>query len=124
MAFEHGFRGIEVGNGAGHFEYAVVGTGRKVEAVHGAFKHGGTVGIGSIVGVGLGISLGGAGSVFWMWVCGLVTAAIKYAEVYIAVARRRRDGDGFVGGTMYCLDDAGRHGTSVRRRGLAQGRPH
>ena len=74
---------------------------------------GGTVGIGSIVGVGLGISLGGAGSVFWMWVCGLVTAATKYAEVYIAVARRRRDGDGFVGGTMYCLDDAGRHGTAV-----------
>ena len=40
---------------------------------------GGTVGIGSIVGVGLGISLGGAGNVFWMWGCGLVTAAIQYA---------------------------------------------
>ena len=74
---------------------------------------GGTVGIGSIVGVGLGISLGGAGSIFWMWVCGLLTAAVKYAEVYIAVARRRREGDGFVGGTMYCLDDAGRHGMAI-----------
>ena len=74
---------------------------------------GGTVGIGSIVGVGLGISLGGAGSIFWMWVCGLLTAAVNYAEVYIAVARRRREGDGFVGGTMYCLDDAGRHGMAI-----------
>lgn len=29
------------------------------------------------------------------------------------MARRRREGDGFVGGTMYCLDDAGRHGMAI-----------
>ncbi len=48
---------------------------------------GGTVGIGSIVGVGYGIQVGGAGSVFWMWVCSFFGMGLKYAEVKTASSR-------------------------------------
>ena len=74
---------------------------------------GGTVGIGSMVGVGLGIAYGGAGSVFWMWVCGIITSMIKYAEVYVAVDKRVSRGNEYAGGAMYCLADAGKRRTAV-----------
>lgn len=32
------FTAFQVGDGAGHFQYAVVGTGREVEAFHGIFQ--------------------------------------------------------------------------------------
>ncbi|MBR4278921.1 MAG: alanine:cation symporter family protein, partial [Clostridia bacterium] len=50
---------------------------------------GGTVGIGSIVGVGYALAAGGAGSIFWMWVCSFFGMGLKYAEVKIALNRRR-----------------------------------
>lgn len=69
---------------------------------------GGTVGVGSITGVAYGIAVGGAGSVFWMWISGLTGMALKYAEVYLAVAHRKRLPDGkYVGGAPYGLADAG-----------------
>lgn len=69
---------------------------------------GGTVGVGSITGVAYGIAVGGAGSVFWMWVSGLFGMALKYAEVYLAVLHRKRLPDGsYTGGAPYGLADAG-----------------
>lgn len=69
---------------------------------------GGTVGVGSITGVTLGISVGGAGSVFWMWVSGLTGMALKYAEVYLAVKHRKKLEDGnYAGGAPYALADCG-----------------
>ncbi len=67
---------------------------------------GGTVGIGSIVGVGYGISVGGAGSIFWMWVCSFFGMGLKYAEVAVALNKRKTVDGGYVGGA------------SVRLRGI------
>ncbi|MBE6537108.1 MAG: hypothetical protein E7673_04060 [Ruminococcaceae bacterium] len=44
----------------------------------------GTLGVGNISGVAIGIAAGGAGSVFWLIVSALFSSAIKYAEVYIS----------------------------------------
>ena len=44
----------------------------------------GTLGVGNILGVAVGISLGGAGSVFWLLVSSLFSCALKYAEVLIS----------------------------------------
>lgn len=44
----------------------------------------GTLGIGNIVGVAVGISVGGAGSVFWLLVSAAFAAALKYSESAIA----------------------------------------
>lgn len=40
----------------------------------------GTLGVGNILGVSMGIIIGGAGSVFWIFVSGFFSAVIKYCE--------------------------------------------
>ena len=49
---------------------------------------GATVGTGNLVGVAGAISLGGPGSIFWMWVCAFLGMATKYAEAVLAVRYR------------------------------------
>lgn len=71
---------------------------------------GGTVGVGSISGVALAISLGGAGSIFWMWVCAFLGTGLKYAEVATAHRCRVKTERGFTGGAMYCLRAMGKNG--------------
>ena len=44
----------------------------------------GTLGVGNIVGVAYGISVGGAGSLFWIFVSSFFAAVIKYAESTLA----------------------------------------
>ncbi len=64
----------------------------------------GTIGVGNIAGVSLSLLYGGAGSVFWMWVCGAAAMLLKYAEVTLSHAFRARDGQGnFRGGTPHTL---------------------
>lgn len=66
---------------------------------------GGTIGVGNIVGVSAALSVGGPGALFWMIVSGFVGMATKYAEVYLAVAFRRKTENGYIGGAMVCLSD-------------------
>ena len=74
-----------------------------------------TVGTGNLVGVAGAIALGGPGAIFWMWVCGVLGMATKFAEVTLAIHfRQRRDGE-YLGGPMYMI----RHGLSRRWRWLA-----
>ncbi len=61
----------------------------------------GTIGTGSIVGVGTAILAGGPGAIFWMWLTGVFGIATKYAEVFVAVKFREKDSSGkIMGGTM------------------------
>lgn len=60
----------------------------------------GTLGVGNITGVTAAIACGGAGAVFWMWVCALLVMSVKYAEVYLSQVYRSADGDG---GAMYYI---------------------
>ena len=63
----------------------------------------GTMGTGNIVGVGIAISCGGAGAVFWMLAASFLCMIIKYAETYLAVQYRVREADGYKGGPMYYM---------------------
>ena len=74
---------------------------------------GGTVGIGSITGVGLALSVGGAGSMLWFWLCGLLCVGIKYAEVVSAACSRVRINGVFAGGAMYSLKSGGHKAAAV-----------
>ncbi len=69
---------------------------------------GGTVGVGSISGVALSIAVGGAGSIFWMWVCSFLAIGLKYGEVALAHSRRVYTERGYAGGAMYCLKAMGK----------------
>ena len=46
----------------------------------------GTLGVGNIYGVALGIMLGGEGSVFWLFVSSFFAMAVKYSESVVATA--------------------------------------
>jgi len=62
----------------------------------------GTVGLGSIGGVAIAVSLGGPGAAFWMVVAGFLGMSTKFAEVTLAVKHRITRPDGTVsGGAMY-----------------------
>ena len=50
----------------------------------------GTLGVGNIAGVGVALSLGGAGAVLWMIVGGLLAALLKYAEIALALDFRKQ----------------------------------
>ena len=65
----------------------------------------GAIGTGTIVGVAVGVSLGGLGSIFWMWVTALLSMATKYAESLLAVKYRDKDRRGeMIGGPMEYIE--------------------
>lgn len=62
----------------------------------------GTLGVGNVLGVCVGISVGGAGSVFWMLVSGIFAAVLKYSEVTLAADGAFRP-ERSVGGMPYVI---------------------
>jgi AGCS family alanine or glycine:cation symporter len=73
----------------------------------------GTVGLGSIGGVAVAVTLGGPGATLWMMLAGFLGMSLKFAEVTLAVKYRRVRADGTVtGGAMYYVPEA------MARRGL------
>ena len=64
----------------------------------------GTVGTGNIAGITTAVTLGGPGTLFWLWVTALIGMATKYSEVLLAVKYRERNQYGdWVGGPMYYI---------------------
>ncbi|MEM7100459.1 MAG: alanine/glycine:cation symporter family protein [Pseudomonadota bacterium] len=64
----------------------------------------GTIGMGNIAGVALAISIGGPGSIFWMWVTAVLGIATKFFTCSLAVMYRGKDSAGDVqGGPMYVI---------------------
>lgn len=82
--------------------------GRKGESADSSFQAlcaalAATVGTGNLVGVAGAICLGGPGSVFWMWICGILGMVTKYAEAVLAIRYRVKTADGHTGGPMYMI---------------------
>ena len=72
----------------------------------------GTIGIGSIAGVALSISLGGPGAAFWIFFGAILGMSIKFIEAALAVKYRRFNLDGSVsGGPMHYIA----HGLTRRK---------
>ena len=64
----------------------------------------GTVGTGNIAGITTALTLGGAGTIFWLWITALIGMCTKYSEVLLAVKFRERNEVGdWVGGPMYYI---------------------
>ena len=64
----------------------------------------GTIGIGSIAGVAISISIGGPGAAFWIFLGALLGMSIKFVEASLAVKYRRFNLDGSVsGGPMHYI---------------------
>ena len=64
----------------------------------------GTIGIGSIAGVAISISIGGPGAAFWIFLGAILGMSIKFVEASLAVKYRRFNLDGSVsGGPMHYI---------------------
>jgi len=64
----------------------------------------GTIGIGSIAGVAISISIGGPGAAFWIFAGAFLGMSIKFVEASLAVKYRRFNLDGTVsGGPMHYI---------------------
>lgn len=64
----------------------------------------GTIGIGSIAGVAISISIGGPGAAFWIFAGAVLGMSIKFVEATLAVKYRRFNLDGSVsGGPMHYI---------------------
>ena len=65
----------------------------------------GMIGNGNIAGVATGITLGGPGAIFWMWIAGLLGMATKYAEALLAQVYRVKNEKGeYSSGPMYYIE--------------------
>ena len=63
-----------------------------------------TVGTGNIAGITAAVTLGGPGSIFWLWITALIGMCTKYSEVLLAVKYREKNKYGdWVGGPMYYI---------------------
>lgn len=68
---------------------------------------GGMIGLGNLVLVMLAVSVGGPGAMFWLWLAALLAMPVKYAEIYLGIKYREKDGRGhYHGGPMYFLKHA------------------
>lgn len=78
----------------------------------------GTIGIGSIAGVAISVSIGGPGAAFWIFAGALLGMSIKFVEATLAVKYRRFNSDGTIsGGPMHYIT----HGlTRKKMRKLGQ----
>ncbi|WP_242847963.1 alanine/glycine:cation symporter family protein [Inediibacterium massiliense] len=61
-----------------------------------------TIGTGNIAGVATAISIGGPGSIFWMWITAAIGGATKFSEAFLAIKYRITNEKGEKsGGPMY-----------------------
>ena len=64
----------------------------------------GRVGAGNIAGVGIAVTLGGPGAVFWMWVTALVGMSSSFIECSLGQLYKRTDAEGtYRGGPAYYI---------------------
>jgi len=63
------------------------------------------VGAGNIAGVVAAISVGGPGSIFWMWLVAMLGSATAFIESSLSVIYRKKEKDGsFTGGTPFIIE--------------------
>ncbi len=66
-----------------------------------------TIGTGSIVGVATALTIGGSGSIFWMWVSAFLGMGTAYAENVLGILYRSKDRNGKITGGAYSYIEKG-----------------
>lgn len=94
-----------IGSGVRHLLYTEKGSKGNIsnfEAISAVLA--GNLGTGNIAGTAVAISVGGPGSLFWMWIMALLGTVIKYASVFLGILYREKNELGeYVGGPMFYL---------------------
>lgn len=61
------------------------------------------VGVGNLAGIATAIAIGGAGSIFWMWIIALIGSASGFVESTLAQIFKRKSKDSFIGGPAFYM---------------------
>jgi AGCS family alanine or glycine:cation symporter len=65
-----------------------------------------TVGLGSIAGVAVAITMGGPGAIFWMWITAIAGMATKFFTCSLSIMYKGKDSAGILqGGPMYFITE-------------------
>lgn len=62
------------------------------------------IGVGSLAGIALAIHIGGPGSIFWIWISGIITSVSAYCESYLGLKYQEKDKDNYIGGPPYYIE--------------------
>ena len=62
------------------------------------------IGVGSIAGIALAIYIGGPGTIFWIWIIGIITSINTYCESYLGVKYQVKENNNYKGGPSYYID--------------------
>ena len=62
------------------------------------------VGVGSLAGIALAIYIGGPGTIFWIWIVGIITAINSFCESYLGAKYQEKDGEAYIGGPSYYIE--------------------
>ena len=61
------------------------------------------IGVGSLAGIALAIYLGGPGTIFWIWVTGVITSVNTFCESYLGAKYQEKDGTAYKGGPSFYI---------------------
>lgn len=61
------------------------------------------VGVGSLAGIALAIYIGGPGTVFWIWVSGIITSVNAFCESYLGAKYQEKDNNAYKGGPSFYI---------------------
>lgn len=84
----------------------------------------GTIGLGNIAGVGVALTMGGPGAIFWMFVIGIFAMALKCAEVTLGLMYREILPDGRVRGGAWITLERGLGSIGLPKLGRGLGLFH
>lgn len=62
------------------------------------------IGVGSLAGIALAIYNGGPGTIFWIWISGIITSSNTFVESFLGIKYRVKDNDVHKGGPSYYID--------------------
>ena len=63
----------------------------------------GRIGVGSLAGIALAIYIGGPGTVFWIWLIGIITSVNSFCESYLGAKYQEKDGTSYKGGPSFYI---------------------
>lgn len=61
------------------------------------------VGVGSLAGIALAIYIGGPGTIFWIWITGIITSVNAYCESYMGAKYQEKDHNNYKGGPSFYI---------------------
>ena len=61
------------------------------------------IGVGSLAGIALSIYIGGPGSIFWIWVVGIITSINTFCESYLGLKYQKKLNNEYIGGPYFYI---------------------